>query len=812
MAVEVWGPEGVPEAVAPLGPRRRYPHLRLSTNQPYTLDPTEREAQPTFFENTSYQLIARSKKPGITPSIRHRDPLVQQGFYPSAIDPSVSTGTFTFKNQVGLSSFTFLLGQQEHLTLELEVFPTKLDYDEDFWDLLAEVSKYVYNLAFEYLRATYQGAVPSKPAGTQTDLEWLLLLDYVFQDLERAVHQIARQPHRALVPEPMDGPSARVKRPDRFVRAAVRSAARRGGFAFTLVDQVPIPDRLRANRPRPNLNTPENKWLRCELDLVRRRLADMHTQVRAAAVASGRPHYREAATRVRHLETRLDQLLRLEPLASVTGASPTAHSSLVFRAAPGYREAFRCCLTLRLGLRIQADALQLSLKDVSELYEYWCVLALLGIISARTGGRFEPQTLVERAPGGLSIRLRRGRHLMVAVRRHGRTTCTMRYNPRIDSATGAQRPDILLSFHPTGWETPVEVVLDAKYRVVGSQDYLDKYGTPGPPEDAVNQLYRYRDAIVDNATPPRRRIVEALALFPFRDTPGLEFRDNRLYRSLDAIGIGALPFLPSETSYVEEWLARNCRRSGTHFAEKTVGVVLRDEELANRAKMAEAVLVAVIGHGRAQWDWTRERGLYLAPLARIGKERRMNVRWLAFFEPATLTDQGYGGVRYCARVQGIEVRRRGDIHTPWTGRGSADEPYLLFHLDPLDKLRRPIWNTDRHRVLFRWGTRYSLEHSRTMSELYLETEAERRLWEELRQAGIVFITKAGPVAPIDPDDPRGRTTFLLDNERIRIRYQGRGEFGVWNHRSDGQQTFTMSDLRAGRVILELTSQLRTRSR
>jgi hypothetical protein len=801
LAVEIWGPDRVPEAVEPYGTRRRYPKLRVTAPKPYILQPDTPEHQPIFFENTTYQLIARTKNQVKAPVVRHRDPLMEQGFYVSRVDPDVTVGSFIFRNQVGRSTFTFLIDEQKCLDLELEVFPMKLDYEEDFWDLLAEVSQHVYNLAFEFIRSTYQGAVPTKTQGTRTDLEWLLLLDYVFQDLERAVHQIARQPHRTLVQEPIVGPSARVKRPDRLVRTAVRTAARKGCADLTNVDQVPIPERLRANRPRPHLNTPENKWLRCELELVRRRLADVHTRVRATATVSGRAHFREAAARIRHFETRLDQLLQLEPLVLATGAPTTAHSSLVFRAAPGYREAFRCCLTLRLGLRIQADALQLSLKDLSDLYEYWCVLALLDIVTARTGGKFEPQTLVERSPGGLSLRLRRGRRLLIDVRRDGRTICSIQYNPRIDTVTGAQRPDILLTFHPQGWQTPVEIVLDAKYRVVGDRDYLDKYGTPGPPEDAVNQLYRYRDAIVDNATPPRRRVVHATALFPFRDTVDLKFADNRLYHSLDSVGIGALPFLPSETSYVEEWLAKNCRRSGTHFAERTVGVLLRDEELATRAKMAEAVLIGVVGHGQQQWEWIRQRRQYLVPLTRISKHRRLDVKWLAFFESVNMTGKEYGVVRHYARVQGIELVKRGEINTPWIGRGQMDEPYLLFYLDQIKQLLHPIWNTDRHRVVFRWATLYALENAHSMSELYLETEAERRLWEELRQAGIKFTTEAGQVTPIDPNDPRGRTTFILADGQVRIRYQGRGEFRVWGRSVDKPRIFTVTDLRLKAEII-----------
>ena len=47
------------------------------------------------------------------------------------------------------------------------------------------------------------------------------------------------------------------------------------------------------------------------------------------------------------------------------------------------REAYRACLVLSLGLRIEGGPLALSVKDLSLLYEYWCYLA-----TARTAHRY----------------------------------------------------------------------------------------------------------------------------------------------------------------------------------------------------------------------------------------------------------------------------------------------------------------------------------------------------------------------------------------------------------------------------------------
>jgi hypothetical protein len=62
-----------------------------------------------------------------------------------------------------------------------------------------------------------------------------------------------------------------------------------------------------------------------------------------------------------------------------------------------------------------------------------------------------------------------------------------------------QRPDFLLEL------AELRVVLDAKYRVDTSPAYLARYAAPGPPEDALHTLHRYRDAL---------RLTHAIALFP----------------------------------------------------------------------------------------------------------------------------------------------------------------------------------------------------------------------------------------------------------------------------------------------------------
>jgi hypothetical protein len=85
-------------------------------------------------------------------------------------------------------------------------------------------------------------------------------------------------------------------------------------------------------------------------------------------------------------------------------------------------------------------------------------------------------------------------------------------------------------------------------------------------------LHRYRDAIIENdclgeeKEGPGRTIVQAAAVFPYREQIEGEYRESLLWKSLEKIGIGAVPLLPGDDGYLREWLraalCRGTRRLG----------------------------------------------------------------------------------------------------------------------------------------------------------------------------------------------------------------------------------------------------------
>lgn len=744
-----------------------------------------------IFEQRDYAVYARVAGDARTVRIAHRDPNLQLAI--GSEDGGRSAfGRVNFGSQIGRTVFTVLVDDRPEFELELEVFPAKLDYATDYEDLLAEVQSILTGLAFEYLRATFQLGLQVK-APAATELEWLLLLQHVAGDLENALRFIAARPVRGLTREPRRVHASRIRRVDATVRAAVRRG--RGSGPWLQRDAgPPIRSRLDEHQARPTLDTPEHRWLAEQVRQCRRRIAGL---VRAELDRPASERRRRTVAELEALEARLAGLSDLAPLAAAEDPPPSGFASLQLIGAPGYREAYRLCMVLTLGLRIEGGPFRLSVKDLSELYEYWCYLAVLRILSEETGSPIDPRTLVTIKHSGLHVALRRGRPTTVALDQAGARSIEVTYNRQFTGSDllTSQSPDILITFRDGHWPA-MHLVLDAKYRVEASPEYVASHDVPGPPEDALNVLHRYRDAIFDEQSPearPLRSVVEAVALFPSSAGPE-PFKRARLWRALERIGIGAIPLLPGNPELLREWLRKALARGGWELADRSPRHAAIERFHDWRAAAALPVLIAVLRarNPRQHLDWIRGSRMYYMPKTDTQTRQFMAAK-IAFYSPARLAGaSGPGAVTHVAEVQSIDVVARREISTPWPPT-RPQQLQVCYQLGPVEALERPIVNRDAagrgQRVSsHRWSSMLALRRARELRELLLETEPEWRLLETLRARGAGF--SFDPLRPglVDAENPRGRAWFEVGPRRAR--YAGASGFAI----EDGVQVRFFADV------------------
>lgn len=534
------GPPAPPDPTAPEG------ILRVEALRPDARVHAEMQGRPVplvtplhLAEQTPYRIAVESRS-GAPVELRHRDPLALAGLAAGA-DGRVLLGTIDFGGQIGRSRFEVAVGGEAELAFEVDVLPTKVSF-ADVEAMRAEVEEALAGLALEYLRAT---AVPVREALARPPRRatWLTLLRRALPELEAALAHVAARPQRDVLRAEVPLRAEQVRRPDASVLRAVRR--QQGSGELLALGGLHVREVLPARPARATLDTPEHRWLRARLEAAVRALAALQHDE-----AERPPTARRAVVLADLAEARrrLARLLRLPPLAAA-GTSPPPAPTHRLLAAPGYAEAHAALRTLDLGLELAAGPLPHAARDLHLLYEIWAYLTVVRSV-ARVLGRPVPARAFFRAEHhGVRLLLRRGRRHGVAFEAGGRRV-EIAYNPRFPGAAGlmAQRPDILLSDGRGR-----RFVLDAKYRRDDTAAYARRYGVPGPPEDALGDLHRYRDAIVE-ASPegPERTVTAAVALYPHR--PGEGFTRSRLWQALAEIGVGAIPLLPGETAHLEAWL------------------------------------------------------------------------------------------------------------------------------------------------------------------------------------------------------------------------------------------------------------------
>jgi hypothetical protein len=222
---------------------------------------------------------------------------------------------------------------------------------------------------------------------------------------------------------------------------------------------------------------------------------------------------------------------------------------------------------LQQGYELEEGLRKLEVKDVCDLYEIWCFIKVKNIVqdtlrelgknaTPKVKGRYVTKDFIPQLVYGGTI---------IFEGEKGVELACVSYNAQVekeisnkvsfiedtDSMTTVQRPDIVLSLSKTNDNgMKYTYLFDAKYRI----NDTPINGNDVPPEDAINQMHRYRDAIYYTRNGSEREdlkkeVIAGYVLFPGRVPLEALDLDNGNYHyqvSNRKIGIGAFPLQPSK--------------------------------------------------------------------------------------------------------------------------------------------------------------------------------------------------------------------------------------------------------------------------
>lgn len=419
---------------------------------------------PLFYETQGYELIIE-KKQSIPLAFYHENVNLRQAIRPLGREGMTMSGVLNFQNEVGLTDLELHLNGQSLLQLQLEIYPVKMDYKNDYEMILNDVDQQIYNLSFDFLRKTYN-LTGLKETRHQSLTEFFTILQHVFGQLVQAVERINSSPHSKHRLE------SRVVESGRLKKAGKENIAYLAKRPHLLVQDdklgfIPInnqqyyPSHVIETKRHVDYDTNENRFVRWVLLRIARKLKELTSRL----ADKSRLEDPILTRKLSNMQTQLQRLLRLDYLN--VGDMQQLSVSLVLQMAPGYREVYRNYLMLMKGLSIQSDLFRLSMKDLAQLYEYWCFLKIHDLLSRKY--ELLKQDIIKVNRTGIFVTLDKSQKAKMVYRnpRNGEIF-TLYYNTLPsgeETPTIAQRPDNVLTLKKNDSDTEYKYIFDAKYRL-----------------------------------------------------------------------------------------------------------------------------------------------------------------------------------------------------------------------------------------------------------------------------------------------------------------------------------------------------------
>lgn len=628
---------------------------------------------PCFFEQVNYEFILEKKNDCLKKlEVEHLNINIRQAISPVGSGERLLTGIINFQDEVGFSRFEVLGDGQTLLSFEIEVFPSKLDYQRDYWRLLQEVNEEVYNLAYEFLmRTSFYAALTNEKQPTQA--EFYYIFKAINGKLFKALERLKEKPNHKIIPVNRVVPPARVKKAGRKAASWLEKRShlfeKDGQGIVKFEDVWYTPRKALDTKKELTYDTYENRFLKWLLRQLDAKLKVFSDRYKGLSEKVGDQRVLDEITTVRR---RLQRYLRTGFLQEVGELKQVEHSSLVMQMAPGYRDVYRCYLMLLKGLHISSDMFSISVKGLAELYEYWCFLKLNALL--RKKYRLERNDLIAIDRKGITVNLKKGQASCLTYKnpRNGETF-TITYNQSFTKLpTISQRPDNILKLNKSGSSADYQYIFDAKYRISVEDEYIKAFGQAGPPEDTINTMHRYRDSIIGSAESKddlRRDVFGAFVLFPHNDELAYAGRKNnspsKFYDSLEHVGIGALPFLPGQTTLVEELLDELIFETPESAFERTVLQDGTKDYLTKDEK--RNVLIGPLS-SKEQLDLCLGNNMYYTYLERVQPFLR-DLEYVAIYQSKQLFKQEEAqGIQFYGRIKDYEVLRRNEISEASDGR------------------------------------------------------------------------------------------------------------------------------------------------
>ena len=644
-----------------------------------------------FFENTEYPIRVKPLHEGIAIEGLYIAGHSSDAASDVSDEDSLLFGTLNFKNQVGRTDFkvVYTIGEEQRsMDFRTEVLSYKLDYRTDMRQIINDIEQEYSMLSYSFLKQTYLSFKAND--SESTDLIWWQIFSQCFDEIVKAAKTIINNPKRRLKAE---------VRHERAERLRNLSSDTENEYSLFKNDPHHL---YRTEEMFLSKDTVENRFLKYAIKEMHRRFSIVRVHIKNGLKVSDET----ISHRISEMDDTLSRLSNHPFFRQIGQFRGFTQDSLVMKRARGYSDIYKNWLLLQCGYELEDSMRHLEVKDISELYEIWCFIKAKNMVQQILGEETKANSSGRELTSGFIRQLVYGSKSEVTFKKGDVELATVTYNAQVEKEdadiesaiddtltfTTIQRPDIVLRLSKKSEQDIVYTYLfDAKYRL--NDRRIE--GKDVPPEDAINQMHRYRDAIyyADGKSDEqlKKEIIGGYVLYP-GNMGKTEYEQSYYHRSIEKVGIGAFPLRPGTTKIDEEgnlyidpassefvlyeqirsWLEESDRKAG--LLEKVIpqkGLAYERDAATNDWKARyylerypNADVLIGSYHDQEHLEWIREQGMYNI---RLGSNRdgaipredlgKLNVRFVLLYQEGKEHENHF--IAY--RVNGAKEMRPSDM-------------------------------------------------------------------------------------------------------------------------------------------------------
>jgi len=245
-------------------------------------------------------------------------------------------------------------------------------------------------------------------------------------------------------------------------------------------------------------------------------------------------------------------------------------------------------------------------------------------------------------------------------------------------------------------------------------------------------------------------------LFPYDNEE--EFKNNRFYKSIEEVNIGAIPFLPSTTKLMEDFLDEIIDESSYSSYERAIEPVGKDDYLKDEYSSNREVLVGAL-KSKEQLEVNLKHNFYHIPAKKINLAKN-NIKYVALSQSQNLFGID-GGIVWYGKIKDINLVKRNEI----LEMPKDDESlYYRFDIEKWCRLKNKIIISKYQVRSFIYTTFYLLNNASNVTELCIKSKEEFRLFHELKR----FYNDISIEVDKNIDIQSGIKAFFVDNMNIVV--------------------------------------------